>query len=221
MLLHVTHLPAKENWRLGANVVLSYSHFTTLRLDQAIETAEKCCFAGPAFSHSRDGFASRNVDAHVVERYHTPEAMRDIPRGERSRHGLKSASGATQPLLPKSMWIPHRVFFGNVALAAAVAIGILLLAWQPLDWRRTAATVLGPSAAAGAFLGFILTGGIPPTLGQRIGTGLFICAMISLWLLGAAGTIGGLRRLGARRVFQALGGGVVAAILFVLTRLLR
>ena len=119
------------------------------------------------------------------------------------------------------MWIPHRVFFGNVAFAAAVAIGVLLLAWQPLDWRRTAAAVLGPAAAAGAFLGFILTGGIPPTLGQRIGTGVFVCAMISVWLLGAAATIGGLRRLGARRVFQALGGGVVAAILFALTRMLR
>jgi peptidoglycan/LPS O-acetylase OafA/YrhL len=119
------------------------------------------------------------------------------------------------------MWIPHRVFFGNVAFAAAVAIGVLLLAWQPLDWRRTAASVLGPSAAASAFLGFILTGGIPPTLGERIGTGVFVCAMISVWLLGAAGAISGLRRLGARRVFQALGGGVVAAILFVLTRALR
>jgi peptidoglycan/LPS O-acetylase OafA/YrhL len=119
------------------------------------------------------------------------------------------------------MWIPHRVFFGNVAFVAAVAIGVLLLAWQSLDWRRTAAAVLGPSSAAGAFLGFILTGGIPPTLRQRIGTGVFVCAMISVWLLGAAVAIGGLRRLGARRVFQALGGSVVAAILFVLTRALR
>jgi hypothetical protein len=66
------------------------------------------------------------------------------------------------------MWIPHRVFFGNVAFVAAVAIGVLLLAWGPLDWRRAAVAVLTPSAVAGAFLGFILTGGIPPTLGQRI-----------------------------------------------------
>jgi peptidoglycan/LPS O-acetylase OafA/YrhL len=116
------------------------------------------------------------------------------------------------------MWIPHRVFFGNVAFVAAVAIGVLLLAWQPLDWRRTAAAVLGPSAVAGAFQGFILTSGIPPTLWQRIGIGLLACTMISVWLLAAAGTIGGLRRLGARRVFQALGGGVVAAIFLMLTR---
>jgi hypothetical protein len=51
VLLHVTHLSPKENWRLGANVLLSHSHFTTLRLDQAIEAAEKGGFAGPAFSY--------------------------------------------------------------------------------------------------------------------------------------------------------------------------
>jgi peptidoglycan/LPS O-acetylase OafA/YrhL len=116
------------------------------------------------------------------------------------------------------MWIPHRVFFSNLAVVAAVAIGVLLLAWGPLDWRRIVAAVLAPSAVAGAFLGFILTSGIPPTLWQRIGAGLSVCAIICACLLAAAGTIGGLRRLGARRVFQTLGGGVVAAILLMLTR---
>jgi hypothetical protein len=218
VLLHVTHLSAKENRRLGANVLLSHSHFTTLRLDQAIETAEKGGFSRAAFTDQRYGFPHWNVDTHIVEGYHTPEAMRDIPRGQRSRHGLKSASGATQPLLPRSMWIPHRVFFGNVAFVAAVAIGVLLLAWGPLDRRRVAAAVLAPSAVAGAFQGFILTSGIPPTLWQRIGVGLLACTMISVWLLAAAGTIGGLRHLGTSRVFQALGGGAVAAIVLMLTR---
>jgi len=51
VLLHVAHLSAQENWGLGANVLLSHSHFTTLRLDQAIETAEKRGFARPAFSY--------------------------------------------------------------------------------------------------------------------------------------------------------------------------
>jgi hypothetical protein len=81
VLLHVTHLSAKENWRLGADIFLSHSHFTTLRLDQAIETSQKCGFSRAAFSDKRYCFASWNVDAHVVQRYHTPEAMRDIPRG--------------------------------------------------------------------------------------------------------------------------------------------
>jgi len=116
------------------------------------------------------------------------------------------------------MWIPHRVFFGDVAFVAAVVIGVTLLAWGLLGRRRVAMAVLAPSAVAGAFQGFILTSGIPPTLWQRIGIGLLACTMISVWLLAAACTIGGLRRLGTRRVFQALGGGVVAAILLMLTR---
>jgi hypothetical protein len=27
------------------------------------------------------------------------------------------------------MWIPHRVFFGNVAIVSGVALGLLLLVW--------------------------------------------------------------------------------------------
>jgi len=82
VLLHVADLSSKQNRRLATNVFFANSHFAALGLDQAIEAAQKRRLAGPAFSDQRYGPACRNVDAHVVERYHAPEAMRDIPRGQ-------------------------------------------------------------------------------------------------------------------------------------------
>jgi hypothetical protein len=80
VLLHVAHLPAKENWRLGADILLSHPHFTTLRLDQAIETAEKRRFSRPAFSDQSYCLPRGNLDAHIVERHHGSKPVRDIPR---------------------------------------------------------------------------------------------------------------------------------------------
>jgi hypothetical protein len=44
VLLHVPYLSSQQNWRLVANVLLANSHFTALRLDQSIETAQKSGF---------------------------------------------------------------------------------------------------------------------------------------------------------------------------------
>ena len=80
VLLHVTHLSPKENWRLGANVLLSHSHFTTLWLDQAIETAEKSGFSRAAFPDQGYSLPRWNVDTHIVEGHRGPEPVKDIPR---------------------------------------------------------------------------------------------------------------------------------------------
>jgi hypothetical protein len=98
VLLHVSYLPSQKDGRLGANVFLADSHFAALRLDQAIETAEKRGFARSAFSDKSDGLARRYVDAHIVERNDAPEVMRDVSRSQGGRHAHKSDIGATQPL---------------------------------------------------------------------------------------------------------------------------
>jgi len=80
VLLYVAYLSSQQDGRLGANVFLANADFAALRLDQAVETTQECGFAGPAFSYKSHGLARWNVDAHIVEREHTSEVMRDIPR---------------------------------------------------------------------------------------------------------------------------------------------
>jgi hypothetical protein len=80
VLLHVAHFSAKENWRLGADILLSHSHFSTLRLDQAIETAQKRRFSRPAFSDQSYCLPLWNLDTHIVERHHGSKPVRNIPR---------------------------------------------------------------------------------------------------------------------------------------------
>jgi hypothetical protein len=80
MLLHVPYLSSQQNWRLVANILLSNSHFTALRLDQSIETAQKSALAGPTFADQRYRFPRRNVDADIIQRHHLPEPVGHIPR---------------------------------------------------------------------------------------------------------------------------------------------
>jgi hypothetical protein len=80
VLLHVPYLPSQQNWRLGANILVANSHFTALRLDQAIEAAQKSGLAGSTFADQRYRFPRRNVDTDVIERLHPPEPVGHIPR---------------------------------------------------------------------------------------------------------------------------------------------
>jgi len=80
VLLHVPYLSSQQNWRLGANILVANSHFTALRLDQTVETAQKSGLAGPTFADQRYRFPRRNVDADVIERHHPSESVGDIPR---------------------------------------------------------------------------------------------------------------------------------------------
>jgi len=73
-------LSSQEDRRLSENILLTNPDFAAFRLDQALETTQECGFAGPAFSYKSHGLARWNVDAHIVEREHTSEVMRDIPR---------------------------------------------------------------------------------------------------------------------------------------------
>jgi hypothetical protein len=41
VLLHVAYLSSQQNGGLRANILLANPHFAALRLDEAIETAEK------------------------------------------------------------------------------------------------------------------------------------------------------------------------------------
>jgi hypothetical protein len=80
VLLHVPYLSSQKNRRLVANILLANSHFTALRLDQSIETAQKSGFPGPTLSDQRYRFPRRNVDADAIERDHRPEPVGDISR---------------------------------------------------------------------------------------------------------------------------------------------
>ena len=117
------------------------------------------------------------------------------------------------------MWIPHRVFFANLAFALAVLAGVVLLAWRPLDRRRVAEATLGPPVLAGAFVGLTATRGMPLLWWERVGIALWTAALMAAWLLlGATAAVSLLRPAGASRPVQALGAAAAAALLFVLTR---
>jgi hypothetical protein len=80
VLLHVADLPSEQNRLLLTNVFRPNLHFTALRLDQAIETAEQRGFPRPAFSDQRYSGPGRNINADIVERDHVPEPVGDISR---------------------------------------------------------------------------------------------------------------------------------------------
>jgi hypothetical protein len=80
VLLHVSQLSPKQNRRLAVNIFPTNRYFAALGLDQTIEATEKGGFPRTAFSNQSYCLSRRNVDADVVERYHTPESVRDISR---------------------------------------------------------------------------------------------------------------------------------------------
>lgn len=116
------------------------------------------------------------------------------------------------------MWIPHRVFFANLAFLVAVAAGVALLAVRPPGWRGWVQSVVAPPLALGGFIGLTATRGMPLLWWERVGIGLWVALMVGAWLLGAAVPMVILRRGGASRSLQAAAGGLTAVILFMVTR---
>jgi hypothetical protein len=118
------------------------------------------------------------------------------------------------------MWIPHRVFFGNLAFVLGVATGVLLLAWRPSGWRRWAESVAAPAFAVGGFIGLTATRGMQLRVWERVGIALWVALLVGGWLLGAAVTVNAVRRHGGSRVGQAVAGGLAALLLALVTRAL-
>jgi hypothetical protein len=116
------------------------------------------------------------------------------------------------------MWIPHRVFFGNLAILAALATGLVLLVWRVRSRTAVAAAIVGPAAVAGGFLGLTATRGIPWTWPERAEIAARVTGVLSLWLLGADGMVLLLRRQGAPRVVQAATGALTLAAIYAAAR---
>jgi hypothetical protein len=105
MLLHVSDFsPQRYGW-LGANIPVAYPYFPTQRLDESIETAEKCRLARSTLADERNSVAGWDINADVVERDYGAELMRDVPGGERWRHALKTGSTKVQPRVSKTSLI--------------------------------------------------------------------------------------------------------------------
>ena len=116
------------------------------------------------------------------------------------------------------MWIPHRVFFANLAFVIAVVAGVLLLAHRPTGWRRWVESVAVPALALGTFIGLTATRGMPLLWWERVGIGAWVAFLTSGWLLGAAVPMHFIRRRGGTRAEEAVIGGLAALVLVVLTR---
>ena len=116
------------------------------------------------------------------------------------------------------MWIPHRVFFANLAFVVAVVAGVLLLAYRPTGWRRWAESVAAPALGLGTWIGLTATRGMPLLLRERVAIGAWAGLLISMWLLGAAVPMHFIRRRGGSSAEQAVIGGLAALVLAVLTR---
>jgi hypothetical protein len=118
------------------------------------------------------------------------------------------------------MWIPHRVFFAELAFAIGITCGAFLLAWRPIGWRSWTESVVVPSAAVGSFIGLTATRGMPLLWWERLGEALWVTLLMGSWLLGSAAAIGIVRHHNGSRVVQVVAGGVVAAVMLLVTRML-
>jgi hypothetical protein len=118
------------------------------------------------------------------------------------------------------MWIPDRVFFGNLAFIVGVAAGVVLLASHPSCWRRWAEFVVAPALAVGGFIGLTATRGMPLRLWERVGLALWVALLVGAWLVGAAVTVRAVRRHGGSRAGQVVAGWLAALVLARVTRAL-
>jgi hypothetical protein len=99
-----------------------------------------------------------------------------------------------------------------------VAIGLILLVWFARRRAEIVAAIVGPTGLAGAFLGLTATRGMPLSLAERVGIALRMTTMLSCWLLVAAGVVYALRRSGAPRFAEAIGGGFALGVVYLATR---
>lgn len=116
------------------------------------------------------------------------------------------------------MWIPHRVFFANLAFVLSVVAGVLLLAYRPSGWRRWVESIAAPALALGTWIGLTATRGMPLLLRERVAIGAWVGFLISMWLIGAAVPMHFIRRRGGSRAQQAVIGGLAALLVAALTR---
>lgn len=116
------------------------------------------------------------------------------------------------------MWIPHRVFFANLAFVVAVVAGVLLLAYGSSGWRRWVVAMGAPALTLGTWIGLTATRGMPLLLRERVAIGAWVGFLISMWLIGAAVLMHLVRRRGGSRAEQAVIGGLAALLLAALTR---
>ena len=116
------------------------------------------------------------------------------------------------------MWIPHRVFFANLAFIVATVAGVLLLAVRVSGWRGWAQSVAAPALVLGCFIGVTATRGEQLRWWERGGIALWVAAIMGGWLTGAAIPMGIIRQRGGSWRMQVMAGGFSAAILFLLTR---
>lgn len=116
------------------------------------------------------------------------------------------------------MWIPHRVFFANLAFLVAISVGVLLLAFRPPGWRRWAEAVVAPAFALGTFIGLTATRGMQLFWWDRARLGAWVAFLVSMWLLAAAAPMQLIRRRGGSRGEQAVIGGLAALLVVVLSR---
>jgi hypothetical protein len=100
VLLDVPDSAPQKYGRLRSDILFANHYLTSLRLYQPVEAAKESGFTRTAFADESRRAARWNVDAHIVEGDDIAEVMRDIARGERDRHCLKSDGSAPESLSP-------------------------------------------------------------------------------------------------------------------------
>ena len=106
VLLDVSDSPAQHHRRLGANVLITDSDFSTQRLDQSVEAAQQRRFARSALAHQCNSASGRNLNAYIIQCYYGSETVGDIPGGEERRHAFKTDySSDLAPCLPRASTI--------------------------------------------------------------------------------------------------------------------
>ena len=98
MLLDVSYSTAQQHSRLCTDILVTDSYLSTQRLDKSVEAAEKRRLSRPALADESNGASSWDIDTDVIECDYGAETMRDVPGGERRRHGLKTDSDSAWPL---------------------------------------------------------------------------------------------------------------------------
>jgi hypothetical protein len=133
-------------------------------------------------------------------------------------HDSEMSSTSLRLAMANEVRIPHEVFFHYVAMAGALALGLVLLVWAARRPAGVAAAILGPPGLAGAFIGLTATHGMPLSWAERGRGALVITVMLSSWLLIAGVVVFALRRRGVPQVIQAVAGAFALGVAYLATR---
>ena len=115
------------------------------------------------------------------------------------------------------MWIPHRVFIGNLSIVAAITVGLIAMVWLARSRLATAAAIVVPALLEASFLALIATRGMPLLLYERVAMAAMLTPIFAAWLLLAAMAVHGARRAGGSKVLQLAAGATTAFVAFVAT----